>query len=911
MYTIQLRRDTAARWARINPVLADGEPGVERGDDDVEKLKIGDGSTPWNDLDYTSGGGDGSGVGPRGPQGIPGPTGPEGPTGPIGPRGLKGDPGPQGLQGLIGPEGPQGVQGVAGPQGSDGNSFNYRGDWDPATIFAVDDVAFYQGSSWIARAQNTGSEPSGASNDWDEIAIAGSPGPPGVDGAQGPEGPQGDRGIPGPQGIQGAQGTAGPKGDTGDPGPQGIQGPGGATGPAGTDGLEGPQGLQGPEGPMGPEGPEGPQGTQGVPGEQGLTGADGAQGPQGVPGVAGADGQSFNYRGQWDNAAAYLEGDVVFDNGSSWIAVADNTGSEPSFVSIDWDEIAIAGAQGVPGVDGAQGPQGIQGPAGVDGAQGPQGIQGVKGDTGDVGPQGPQGVQGVQGPIGNPATLVNARRSADITFNVGGWQGPHSFPTEGIDTDNFWNGSRFQPTRAGWYRISTRTVFSGAGAGTLIETHICKNATGTGDASTHSVAGDMIAARSDGWAEPNTSELVFFNGTTDYVEIYSWTEGNGIQLRGTSSSLSTFQAEAVGAAGPTGPQGVQGIQGDPAPSGAIVNDVAGVTSTDVVGLDPTKTYDFYVDGILAQGGASRYVSLRPNGIAPVNPGHVCRTTLQRSWVDVGGNASTPATVRVDEQGMVLGAIPFTEDQIISAHARVQLATGKPRICRSKMASSSRLAAFVNESCTSDAATRWDNTTESYDHMVVHFGGGTFTGRVIAVPADAVGSILTQDDDAWVEVDIAAQATYTIPNFPADKKIVEIELSGRFAGAFPAWTVVQPQGGGATLNARIARKLFGINGVEATFEGIEDQASSRDAGLGLAFPEANPTDVSVSGVFDFRTGLGRAYGVNKNRDVANTSVLANELVSMLYAIAQPTSLLVKFNQGNAATFTGKLRYRFKN
>jgi hypothetical protein len=40
MYTIKLRRDTAARWARINPILEDGEPGIERNDDDVEKLKI-------------------------------------------------------------------------------------------------------------------------------------------------------------------------------------------------------------------------------------------------------------------------------------------------------------------------------------------------------------------------------------------------------------------------------------------------------------------------------------------------------------------------------------------------------------------------------------------------------------------------------------------------------------------------------------------------------------------------------------------------------------------------------------------------------------------------------------------------------------------------------------------------------
>lgn len=46
---IRLRRANTADWERINPVLADGEPGFERG---VNKLKIGDGVTPWNQLSY-------------------------------------------------------------------------------------------------------------------------------------------------------------------------------------------------------------------------------------------------------------------------------------------------------------------------------------------------------------------------------------------------------------------------------------------------------------------------------------------------------------------------------------------------------------------------------------------------------------------------------------------------------------------------------------------------------------------------------------------------------------------------------------------------------------------------------------------------------------------------------------------
>ena len=46
---IQLRRDTAANWTSINPVLAQGELGIET---DTRKLKVGDGSTAWSGLGY-------------------------------------------------------------------------------------------------------------------------------------------------------------------------------------------------------------------------------------------------------------------------------------------------------------------------------------------------------------------------------------------------------------------------------------------------------------------------------------------------------------------------------------------------------------------------------------------------------------------------------------------------------------------------------------------------------------------------------------------------------------------------------------------------------------------------------------------------------------------------------------------
>ena len=46
---IQLRRDGAQQWANVNPILAQGELGIEI---DTSRIKIGDGVTSWNSLRY-------------------------------------------------------------------------------------------------------------------------------------------------------------------------------------------------------------------------------------------------------------------------------------------------------------------------------------------------------------------------------------------------------------------------------------------------------------------------------------------------------------------------------------------------------------------------------------------------------------------------------------------------------------------------------------------------------------------------------------------------------------------------------------------------------------------------------------------------------------------------------------------
>lgn len=48
---IQLRNDSPSNWAAANPVLLAGEIGLEI-DSARNRMKIGDGTTAWNDLPY-------------------------------------------------------------------------------------------------------------------------------------------------------------------------------------------------------------------------------------------------------------------------------------------------------------------------------------------------------------------------------------------------------------------------------------------------------------------------------------------------------------------------------------------------------------------------------------------------------------------------------------------------------------------------------------------------------------------------------------------------------------------------------------------------------------------------------------------------------------------------------------------
>jgi hypothetical protein len=387
-------------------------------------------------------------TGPTGPQGIQGVPGVQGPGGATGAQGAIG------ATGATGPQGPQGAIGVTGPP------VTFKGAWSAAVTYSVGDIVSLNGSVYVSLAAlNLNNSPTSSPAQWAVFAQAGSTrpteaqGPQGVTGptgAQGPAGPTGATGAQGPQGSTGTTGTAGPQGPTGATGPQGppvsfrgtwsstttyavgdtvffngsayistvssnlnhqpdtsttqwsVLSQQGATGPAGPAGPTGPTGLTGA---TGPQGPAGPTGAIGSTGPQGATGTTGATGPQGPQGSTGPQGPPVSFRGTWSNSTTYSTGDVVFFNGSAYIAiVGSNLNHQPDVSPTQWSLLAQQGSAGSTGATGPQGSQGLQGVAGAQGPSGPtgatgaQGAQGAAGATGATGPQGPQGATGPQGP---------------------------------------------------------------------------------------------------------------------------------------------------------------------------------------------------------------------------------------------------------------------------------------------------------------------------------------------------------------------------------------------------------------------------------------------------------------------------------------------------------------------------------
>lgn len=125
---------------------------------------------------------------------------------------------------------------------------------------------------------------------------------------------------------------------------------------------------------------------------------------------------NLSWMGDWQNGVSYAVDDLVFFQGSAYLALQATSGAEDPTDGAFWSLFAAQGATG------ATGPQGETGPQGATGAQGPVGDTGATGPQGPMGPIGPQGATGAQGPVGDTGA-TGAQGPIGPQGNVGP-QGP-------------------------------------------------------------------------------------------------------------------------------------------------------------------------------------------------------------------------------------------------------------------------------------------------------------------------------------------------------------------------------------------------------------------------------------------------------------------------------------------------------
>lgn len=95
------------------------------------------------------------------------------------------------------------------------------------------------------------------------------------------------------------------------------------------------------------------------------------------------------------------------------------------------------------------------------------------------------------------------------------------FDTELFDTDNAFDGTKFQPTVAGYYSVSLRVVNTGNTNVGFISAIIYKNGSvliSSLNSTGYYPAGSQVA--------PQFTALVYLNGSTDYIEFYGNNNGN-------------------------------------------------------------------------------------------------------------------------------------------------------------------------------------------------------------------------------------------------------------------------------------------------------------------------------------------------------------------------------------------------
>jgi hypothetical protein len=141
--------------------------------------------------------------------------------------------------------------------------------------------------------------------------------------------------------------------------------------------------------------------------------------------------------------------------------------------------------------------------------------------------------------FGGTGPAFSAYASATTSISQG-TSAKIAFATEVFDTNSNFASSRFTPTVAGYYQINaciTFPSFTNTSTGELLSI-IYKNGTDYAYGSGFSVAS------ANHYIMSNVSTVVYFNGTTDYVEIYGY-NSTGSSLNVVNEAKFTYFSGAM------------------------------------------------------------------------------------------------------------------------------------------------------------------------------------------------------------------------------------------------------------------------------------------------------------------------------------------------------------------------------
>jgi len=114
------------------------------------------------------------------------------------------------------------------------------------------------------------------------------------------------------------------------------------------------------------------------------------------------------------------------------------------------------------------------------------------------------------------------------------------FNTEDFDTSNYFDSTthRFTPLVAGYYQINASACLEGSTTIQRLLIVVYKNGVGFLRGGDMQTSGSFIVT---------VSGLIYMNGSTDYLEIYAYTEGTGLLFStvNRSSSFSAFLARGA------------------------------------------------------------------------------------------------------------------------------------------------------------------------------------------------------------------------------------------------------------------------------------------------------------------------------------------------------------------------------